>query len=59
KRANIPWDEPPNKAPCKNWRDCGRRYKIVEYDTSQGPWKELNQFLLLNISADGATWVDN
>jgi len=26
RRALIPWNEEPNRAPCTNWRNCGRRY---------------------------------
>ena len=29
RRANLPWNEPPNLAPCTNWRNCGRRYEII------------------------------
>ena len=29
-RCAFPWDAPPNRAPCRNWRKCGRKYQIVE-----------------------------
>lgn len=57
KRAKLPWDKPPNVAPCKSWRTCGRRYVVIEYDTSQQPWIQLQRKAVLNISADNVTWV--
>jgi hypothetical protein len=24
KRAKIPWNEEPNRAPCTSWKTCGR-----------------------------------
>ena len=33
--ARIPWDAEPNRAPCQNWRNCGRRYEVVEYDETR------------------------
>ncbi|WP_456620173.1 MULTISPECIES: hypothetical protein [unclassified Bradyrhizobium] len=55
--AAIPWDEEPNCAPCTNWRNCGRRYELIEYDDSVRPWAELSRTLLLEISAAGVQWV--
>jgi hypothetical protein len=40
RRAEIPWDHEPNKAPCQNWPTCGRTYEIIEFDDTQTPWKE-------------------
>ena len=57
RRAALSWDEKPNAAPCMNWRDCGRRYEIVEYDRSETPWKELRRMLALEISARGPRWL--
>lgn len=54
RRADLPWDEPPNVAPCASWKSCGRNYEIVEYDTSARPWKELRRVPVLEISA---TWA--
>lgn len=34
--ATVPWDRPPNVAPCSSWMTCGRDYVIVEYDDSDG-----------------------
>lgn len=54
--AAIPWNEEPNRAPCMNWLNCGRRYELVEYDDTKSPWKELSRTPALVISVDGAQW---
>jgi hypothetical protein len=59
RRATIPWDQPPNVAPCTNWQNCGRSYEVVEYDDSQVPWKELRRITVLEVSASGVVWLDN
>ena len=56
RRATLPWDKPPNVAPCQGWRTCGRAYEIVEYETFCIPWKELQRVPLLEVSASGAKW---
>jgi len=56
-RAGIPWDKKPNAAPCTNWRNCGRKYELVEYDDSSRPWKVINRIAALNVSAKGVFWV--
>lgn len=57
RRADIPWDEYPNRAPCMSWRTCGRRYEIVEYDNSHLPWTELRRIAALDVSAAGVVWA--
>jgi hypothetical protein len=57
RRSALPWDEPPNAAPCRGWRTCGRLYEIVEYDTSAAPWRELLRLPCLEVSASGAHWL--
>jgi hypothetical protein len=52
RRAAIPWDEEPNRAPCRNWRTCGRRYAILEYDQDE----EVSREPILAISAKGIVW---
>ena len=59
RRASIPWDEAPNVAPCTNWRKCGRRYEIIEYDTSETPWRELSRRFVLEINAEGVRWASS
>ena len=56
-RANIPWDQPPNVAPCTGWRTCGRVYEVIAYDDSQTPWKELSRTLVLRVTASEVTWA--
>jgi hypothetical protein len=29
RRALVPWDQEPNRAPCDGWRTCGRSYEIT------------------------------
>jgi len=56
RRAEIPWDEIPNRAPCKSWRKCGRSYELIEYDDSQTPYREVRRLLALEISETGIKW---
>jgi hypothetical protein len=56
RRATLPWDEPPNQAPCTNWRDCGRMYELIEYDVADHPRRELRRTLVLEVSAAGPQW---
>ncbi len=55
--SQLPWDELPNVAPCTGWVTCGRKYEVVEYDTSAQPWHELNRIPALEIDANGVRWV--
>jgi hypothetical protein len=55
--AALPWDQEPNRAPCTSWKNCSRRYELIEYDDSVTPWRELSRTLLLEISASGTQWV--
>ncbi|CAE6699078.1 hypothetical protein XA1314C_03790 [Xanthomonas arboricola] len=54
--AAIPWDQRPNVAPCPSWQTCGRTYKIIEYETSSTPWRELRQVSGLDVSVNGVAW---
>jgi hypothetical protein len=56
-RAQLPWDEEPNVAPCTSWRNCGRNYHVVEYDDSARPWKEISRTSVLEVRAQGARWL--
>lgn len=58
KRATIRWNEKPNRCPCTNWKDCERKYQIIEYDTTKTPWTELQRRDILTISAKGVKWTD-
>ena len=57
RRAALPWDEPPNVAPCANWKNCGRSYEVIEYDTSANPWRELQRTPVLEVTAVGVRWL--
>jgi hypothetical protein len=57
-RAKIPWDQPPNVAPCVSWRTCGREYIVIEYDNSRSPWEELRRVHILSVSSSGVKWSD-
>jgi len=57
RRASIPWDLSPNVAPCKNWRNCGRNYVVIECDTRQTPWIVIRRLEVLEISASGIKWA--
>ena len=57
RRASIPWDQPPNLAPCTDWKTCGREYHVVEFDDSGERWKQLRDVPVLNVSAKGVEWV--
>ena len=58
RRAVLPWNEPPNVAPCTSWQTCERDYVIIEFDDSVSPWKEVQRSPVLNVSAKGAKWSD-
>jgi hypothetical protein len=55
--ASLPWDQPPNLAPCTGWQTCGRRYELVTYDASARPWRELARTPALEISKSGPNWL--
>jgi hypothetical protein len=57
RRARLPWDSVPNKAPCTSWRTCGRTYEIVEYDFSTIPWRELRRVPILEMTANETSWL--
>ena len=56
KRAELPWDELPNVAPCTNWKKCGRDYEIIEYDVSTVPCTTVRRIPALSVSAEGIQW---
>ena len=58
RRAIVPWNQDPNRAPCTNWRSCGRKYEVIEYDDSHAPWREVQRMLVLEVSAAGVKWAD-
>ena len=57
RRRALPWDHPPNVAPCESWRICGRNYEIVEFNVSTQPWQELRRTPALAINSRGSVWA--
>lgn len=55
--ASLPWDQEPNRAPCRQWRKCGREYQIIEYDDSSTPWRVVREAEVLKVSASIVEWV--
>jgi hypothetical protein len=55
--ADLAWDEAPNLCPCMSRRTCGRRYHLIEYDTSWTPWRQIGNAALLEVSAKGTVWL--
>ena len=56
RRAKIPWDQDPNRAPCMSWQTCGRTYEVIEYDDAHTPWTEVRRLPALEVSASGVKW---
>jgi hypothetical protein len=56
RRSKIPWNDPPNLAPCTNWAKCGRSYEVVEYDDNGITMQELSRTRILDIYAAGIHW---
>ncbi len=58
RRASIPWDESPNRAPCGSWETCGRFYEIRHYDDSTSSWTFIDTVFVVEITAAGIKWAD-
>lgn len=56
RRSSIPWDQPPNLAPCISWKKCGRDLEIIEFDDSIEPWNEVRRVSGFEISDSGVKW---
>ncbi len=56
RRAQIPWNEKPNRAPCMSSFTCGRCYCIEEYDNSTHPWTRIKSTPVLEIDSKGVRW---
>ena len=55
--AEIPWDQEPNRCPCREWRTCGRMYSVVEYETDMRS-RKLGRVAVVEVSARGIRWRD-
>lgn len=58
RRAELPWDQSPNRCPCASWKTCQRDYQILEYDDSTTPWRLVRKLGYLHISNVQAIWSD-
>lgn len=56
--AAAPWNRPPHRCTCPNRRNCGRRYHIVQYDSSAIPWRKLADDPALEVSREGIVWLN-
>ena len=54
--AAIPWNEKPNRAPCREWRECGRVYAITEYADDAVPREFVRNTPIAMLSAAGVRW---
>ena len=54
--SKIPWNIPPNKAPCTNWKKCGREYVIVERIKKNNKSLKVSEVDIFNISSNGVIW---
>lgn len=57
RRAALPWDDPVNKAPCVNWRHCGRHLMLATYDRARRSPDELSREPVVRIDAAGVHWA--
>jgi hypothetical protein len=53
--AQLPWDQPPNLAPCTSWKTCGRKYVVVECEALPQR-KEISRTCMLELDRDGPRW---
>ena len=56
RRAELPWNQDPNRCPCTSWETCDRTYYILEFDDSTDPWTELSRLGYQEVSARGVMW---
>lgn len=56
--AAIPWDQPPNRAPCSSWQTCERAYCIAGYDDGANPPFATESLFVLEVGAKGVRWQD-
>ena len=52
RRARIPWNQEPNRAPCTSWRSCKRRWVLLGESEI---WKEP---IWVEVSAAGVKWAE-
>ena len=52
RRAGIPWNREPNRAPCASWPNCKRRWVLLGESEI---WKEP---IWVEVSAAGVKWSE-
>ncbi len=58
KLAVLPWDEEPNRCPCKQWKRCSKQYEIRVFDISNEQWQLLKKTVpLLSVSFNETKWL--
>jgi hypothetical protein len=53
RRATVPWNREPNRAPCISWRKCKRRWVLL--GESAESWKEP---IWVDVSHAGVKWAE-
>ena len=56
-RAQLPWDQLPNKCPCMGWETCERIYTITEYIVGDETYTPQREEEVLSVSYKGAVWL--
>ncbi|MDC7125383.1 MAG: hypothetical protein PQJ46_07440 [Spirochaetales bacterium] len=55
--SRIPWDQEPNRCPCRSWRTCEREYVIIEGKNENDKWVQISRTNFLKISYAGVEWL--
>jgi len=55
--ASLAWDEEPNRCPCTSWRTCSRRYHLIQFDTSEKPYRTISDDPCLEVSDTETKWL--
>lgn len=55
RRCELPWDASPNRAPCRSWKTCGRKYQIREY-ASKTSSTLLGSCDICDVNSTGIAW---
>jgi hypothetical protein len=56
RRSALAWDDPPNRAPCGEWRTCGREFYLLEASGTGPEFRVLRNVSVLQIRAAGVRW---
>ena len=58
KTAELSWDDRPNRAPCVDWKRCGRKYVIYD-DGGVSSYLLNTPTPILNVNAEGIEWIES